>query len=53
LASGRAVESVRRGAAYNLDLLSQATRMFRALRLEHDPRPELGGLKHGRGFFDC
>jgi len=53
MALGRTGESKRRGAALNPDLLSQATRTTRALRLEHDPRPELCGLKRGRGFFNC
>jgi hypothetical protein len=37
MASGHAGGSERRGAAYNRYLLAGATRMTRALRLEHVP----------------
>jgi len=42
----------RTGVAYNPSLLTGATRLDRALRLEHDPRPGQSALlARGRGFF--
>src|SRR5436309_2263277 len=45
MASDRADRHQRRSVVSNSDLLARATRLFRALRLEHDPQPGLKRLR--------
>ena len=51
MASDRADRRQRASVVSNSDSLARATRLFRVLRLEHDPQPGLNGCTRARPWF--